>query len=243
MTNDIKELIKYEYENGTSIRALAEKYNQKVGTIKSWISREKWVKKKENSATIKKKNATTKRNQLQKVANNKETQIKSDIINDVPKDEVMKKYDISEVTYYRKARSIRQMRLEATEKQAQKIIDEVYYDLPDFLRNIAIAKRNTAIRIIQIINKKENSEKEVAALEKKLSLIVKTEKEIMRTGKLLTNYELLEVEAQLVNEGIQSEKVEIEKLKLEDETVQDAKIEFNFKEDNTIEEMEDKEDE
>ena len=46
MTNDIKELIKYEYENGTSIRALAEKYNQKVGTIKSWISREKWVKKK-----------------------------------------------------------------------------------------------------------------------------------------------------------------------------------------------------
>ena len=65
----------------------------------------------------------------------------------------------------------------------------------------------------------------------------------MRTGKLLTNYELLEVEAQLVNEGIQSEKVEIEKLKLEDETVQDAKIEFNFKEDNTIEEMEDKEDE
>ena len=153
MTNDIKEVIKYEYENGTSIRALAEKYNQKVGTIKSWISREKWVKKKENSATIKKKNATTKRNQLKMVANDKEVQIKSDIINNVPKEKVMEKHGIKKSAYYDKAKSIRQMRLEATEKQAQKIIDEVYYDLPDFLRNIAIAKRNTAIRIIQIINK------------------------------------------------------------------------------------------
>nr|DAS53732.1 MAG TPA: InsA C-terminal domain [Caudoviricetes sp.] len=228
MTNDIKELIKYEYENGTSIRALAEKYNQKVGTIKSWISREKWVKKKENSATIKKKNATTKRNQLKMVANDKEVQIKSDIINNVPKEKVMEKHGIKKSAYYDKAKSIRQMRLEATEKQAQKIIDEVYYDLPDFLRNIAIAKRNTAIRIIQIINKKENSEKEVAALEKKLSLIVKTEKEIMRTGKLLTNYELLEVEAQLVNEGIQSEKVEIEKSKLNSDISEDNKIEIKL---------------
>lgn len=228
MTNDIKELIKYEYENGTSIRALAEKYNQKVGTIKSWISREKWVKKKENSATIKKKNATTKRNQLKMVANDKEVQIKSDIINNVPKEKVMEKHGIKKSAYYDKAKSIRQMRLEATEKQAQKIIDEVYYDLPDFLRNIAIAKRNTAIRIIQIINKKENSEKEVAALKKKLSLIVKTEKEIMRTGKLLTNYELLEVEAQLVNEGIQSEKVEIEKSKLNSDISEDNKIEIKL---------------
>nr|WP_314113379.1 hypothetical protein [uncultured Leptotrichia sp.] len=228
MTNDIKEVIKYEYENGTSIRALAEKYNQKVGTIKSWISREKWVKKKENSATIKKKNATTKRNQLKMVANDKEVQIKSDIINNVPKEKVMEKHGIKKSAYYDKAKSIRQMRLEATEKQAQKIIDEVYYDLPDFLRNIAIAKRNTAIRIIQIINKKENSEKEVAALEKKLSLIVKTEKEIMRTGKLLTNYELLEVEAQLVNEGIQSEKVEIEKSKLNSDISEDNKIEIKL---------------
>ena len=228
MTNDIKEVIKYEYENGTSIRALAEKYNQKVGTIKSWISREKWVKKKENSATIKKKNATTKRNQLKMVANDKEVQIKSDIINNVPKEKVMEKHGIKKSAYYDKAKSIRQMRLEATEKQAQKIIDEVYYDLPDFLRNIAIAKRNAAIRIIQIINKKENSEKEVAALEKKLSLIVKTEKEIMRTGKLLTNYELLEVEAQLVNEGIQSEKVEIEKSKLNSDISEDNKIEIKL---------------
>lgn len=44
---DIKLLIKTEYENGTSISTLAEKYNQKVGTIKSWISRGKWIKKRE----------------------------------------------------------------------------------------------------------------------------------------------------------------------------------------------------
>ena len=46
MNENIKELIKYEYENGTSIRVLAEKYGRKVGTIKSWVSREKWIKKK-----------------------------------------------------------------------------------------------------------------------------------------------------------------------------------------------------
>ena len=43
---NIKALIKHEYENGSSIRVLAEKYNQKVGTIKSWLSRERWIKKK-----------------------------------------------------------------------------------------------------------------------------------------------------------------------------------------------------
>ena len=43
--------------------------------------------------------------------------------------------------------------------------------------------------------------------------------------------------------GNHDEIAEIEKLKLEDETVQDAKVEFNFKENDTIEEMEDKKDE
>ena len=227
MNENIKELIKYEYENGTSIRVLAEKYNKKVGTIKSWVSREKWIKKKENSATIKKKNATAKRNQKKKAANDKEIKIKKDIINDVPKDEVMKKYDISEVTYYRKAKGIRQMRLEATEKHAQNIINEVYADLPDFLRNIAIAKRNTAIRIVKAINSENNDEKEIAKLEKKLNLITKTEKEIMRTGKMLTPYELLEADTQLANEDIQQQKLEIEKSKnkINDE---DTKIEIEL---------------
>ena len=227
MENNIKELIKYEYENGTSIRALAEKYNQKAGTIKSWISREKWVKKKENSATIKKKNATVKRNQLQKVANNKETQIKSDIINDVPKDEVMKKYGISEVTYYRKARSIRQMRLEATEKHTQTIIEQVYADLPDFLKKIAITKRNITIRIMKALSEESKSE-EITTLEKKLNLIMKTEKEILRTGKLLTNYEVLEMETQLIDENMQLEKLQIEKSKSKTEQVEDNKIEIKL---------------
>ena len=89
MHENIKLIIKNEYENGTSIRVLSEKYNQKIGTIKSWISREKWIKKKENTATSKRKNATTKRNHLKVVANNKETQIKSDIINNLSKKEVV----------------------------------------------------------------------------------------------------------------------------------------------------------
>ena len=60
---DIKLLIKTEYENGTSISTLAEKYNQKVGTIKSWISRGKWIKKKRieqpSEKKVQPKNATS----------------------------------------------------------------------------------------------------------------------------------------------------------------------------------------
>ena len=85
---DMKLIIKTEYENGTSISTLAEKYNQKVGTIKSWISRGKWVKKKENIATIKKKGATKKRNQSKMVANENEIKIQQDILNGMPKNEV-----------------------------------------------------------------------------------------------------------------------------------------------------------
>lgn len=66
---DIKLLIKNEYENGTSISTLAEKYNQKVGTIKSWISRGNGLKK-ENSATNRKK-VQPKLNQSKMVANEK----------------------------------------------------------------------------------------------------------------------------------------------------------------------------
>ena len=42
---NIKLLIKNEYENGTSMSVLAKKYNVKLNTIKTWSAKEKWVKK------------------------------------------------------------------------------------------------------------------------------------------------------------------------------------------------------
>lgn len=239
---DLKLLIKNEYENGTSIRTLAEKYNQKVGTIKSWISREKWTKKKENTATSKRKNATKKCNQSKMVANDRDLQIKSDIINNIPKKEVMKKYDISEVTYYRKAKSIRQARIEKTEKYLERISESVYPDLETILENTEKAKRNLIVRSIKEIGSEETDVKKIQEYNKAFNSINQMANNIIRTGKMLTPYEILEIEQQLVNEELLQEKLDLEKKKIEGEQLKDTKVEFKFKE-KEIEELEDKKNE
>ncbi len=229
MNENIKLLIKTEYENGTSMSVLSKRYDVKLNTIKGWSHKEKWIKKKENTTTKRRTTKKKKKQPKEKVVNEKELKIKQDILNNMPKEEVMEKHGIKKSAYYDRAKSIRQMRLEATERQAQKIIDEVYADLPEFLKNIAIAKRNTAIRIIKAINNENSNNKEITKLEKKLNLIMKTEKEIMRTGKMLTNYELLETEAQLIDESIQMEKLVIEKNRKENVLIDN--LDITFKED------------
>ena len=184
------------------LKKLSNKYKIPEGTVRRWKS--EYLKKNKVNVRNKKKNERT-----QKV-NEQELKIKKDILDGVPKEEVMEKYGIGKSSYYNKAKSIRQMRMEATEQQAQKIIEEVYVDLPDFLKNIAVAKRNTAIRIVKAINDTDTSDKLISQLDKKLALIIKTEKELMRTGKMLTTFELLEIETQLTNEEMQMEKLRIE---------------------------------
>ena len=49
--DNIKELIKLEYENGATMVFLSNKYNVSVGTIKTWSFTNKWVKKKPNIKT------------------------------------------------------------------------------------------------------------------------------------------------------------------------------------------------
>jgi putative pbsx phage terminase small subunit len=236
---DIKLLIKQEYENGTSIRILAEKYNQKVGTIKSWISRGKWIKTKQNIATSKKKNATTKRNQLQEVANDKEIQIKKDILKGKSKKEIMSEYDISERTYQRKAKSIRQARLEKTERYLDMIAEKVYPDLEAVLENTEKAKRNLVVRSIKEVGNEETNIKKIQEYNKAFNFIKQMANDIMRTGKILTPYELLEIDKQLNEEELQQQKLDIERLKNEDEVMKDTKVEFNFKTDK-VKELEEK---
>ena len=226
---DTKLLIKTEYENGTSIRVLAEKYNQKVGTIKSWISREKWTKKKENTATSKRKNATTKRNQLKKVANEKEINIQRDILEGKSKHEIMSKYGISERTYSRKTKNARELRKERTEKYLEKIVDEVYKgDIYKILKNTEVAKANLIIKTTnELSSKEETNIKKIQEYEKAYQTIKKMGMDLMRTGKMLTPYELLEIDQQLSNEELQQEKIEVEKSKnkINDE---DTKIEIEL---------------
>lgn len=226
---DIKLIIKTEYENGTSISTLAEKYNQKVGTIKSWISRGKWIKKKENSATIRKKNATKKRNQLKMVANENEIKIQQDILNGMPKNEVMEKYGIKKSAYYKKAKNIRQIRQERTEEYLERIVDEVYKgDIYKILKNTEVAKANLIIKTTnELSNKEETNIKKIQEYEKAYQTIKKMGMDLMRTDKMLTPYELLEIDQQLSNEELQQEKIEVEKSKnkINDE---DTKIEIEL---------------
>lgn len=226
---DIKLLIKTEYENGTSIRVLAEKYNQKTGTIKSWISREKWTKKKENTATSKRKNATTKRNQLKKVANEKEINIQRDILEGKSKQEIMSKYGISERTYSRKTKNARELRKERTEKYLENIVDEVYKgDIYKILKNTEVAKANLIIKTTNKLSGKEEIDiKKIQEYEKAYQTIKKMGMDLMRTGKMLTPYELLEIDQQLSNEELQLEKIEVEKSKNKINN-EDTKIEIEL---------------
>ena len=208
---NIKLLIKNEYENGTSIRVLSEKYKQKVGTIKSWISREKWIKKKENTATSKRKNATTKRNHLRVVANDKETQIKSDIIDDVSKREIMAKNGISERTYYRKRQSVRVIQIERSEKILRTISEKKYNDVEKRLSKIAEKKSKLEIQFLES-EKLEKEEMQLIAM--KLNLLKEFERDIKIGARVIGDYRQAELEEQLADELLQQEKLEIEKAKI-----------------------------
>lgn len=202
---DIKELIKYEYENGNSIRVLAEKYNQKVGTIKSWISREKWVKKKENVATSKKKNATIRRNHLKKVANDKDLQIKKDLINNIPEKEIKEKYGIKKTKYYNLKKSIREIQIEKSRQVLTEIADERYSDLKNQLLDLDEEKRKlkelffkTGINDVEVIKQ----------IELRLKLLKEFEKEIYKGGQIIGLYRQSEIEEQLEKEKLEKAKLE-----------------------------------
>ena len=222
---NIKLLIKNEYENGTSIRILAEKYNQKVGTIKSWISREKWIKKKENSATIKNKNATKKRNQSKMVANDKETQMKLDILNNIPKEEILQKFSITERTYYNKLKSIREIQIEKSQKLLTQIADKNYKDLEEQLTELEEEKRKLKEKFLKISLEEDEVLRQINA---RLKTLREFEKEIYKGGQIIGNYRQAELEAELENENIQKEKLEIEKSKINANVNEDKKIKIEL---------------
>ena len=137
---DLRELLRKEYENGAGITELCRKYNQSINTVKSWKKRDGWEKKQINApltnAPPKKKSAP----KMKKGAIEKEIKIQQDILNGKSKQEIMSEYGISERTYYRKSKNARQLRLERTEKYLDKIVEEVYPDLETLLKNIEISK-------------------------------------------------------------------------------------------------------
>lgn len=208
---DLRDLLRKEYENGAGITELCRKYNQSINTIKSWKKRDGWKKKQINApstnAPPKKKSAP----KMKKGAIEKEIKIQQDILNGKSKQEIMSKYGISERTYSRKTKNARELRKERTEKYLEKIVDEVYKgDIYKILKNTEVAKANLIIKTTNELSGKETNIKKIQEYEKAYQTIKKMGMDLMRTGKMLTPYELLEIDSQLASEELQQLKLGIE---------------------------------
>ena len=209
---DLRDLLRKEYENGAGITELCRKYNQSINTVKSWRKRDGWKKKQINApltnAPPKKKSAR----KMKKGAIEKEIKIQQDILNGKSKQEIMSEYGISERTYSRKTKNARELRKERTEKYLEKIVDEVYKgDIYKILKNTEIAKANLIIKTTnELSSKEETNIKKIQEYEKAYQTIKKMGMDLMRTGKMLTPYELLEIDSQLASEELQQLKLGIE---------------------------------
>ena len=205
LLNEWEELGGENAAKGT-LKKLADKYGVPEGTVRRWKSEHL----KKNKTNVRNK----KRTNSERI-NERDIEVKKDILNDMTKEEVMKKHGISNTTYYRKEKSIRKLRLEKTEKQMDEIIEKVYADMSDMLKNIEISKRNLVIRMAKEISKDERLDaKRLQIIDKAYITIKKMGNDLMRTGKMLTAYELLEVDKQLAEEALQQEKLDIEKAKI-----------------------------
>ena len=216
LLNEWEELGGENAAKGT-LKKLADKYSVPEGTVRRWKS-EHLRKNKTNVRNKKRTNAER--------SNERDIQVKKDILNDIPKEEVMRKNEISNATYYRKEKSVRELRLEKTEEQMDDILSKVYSDLGDVLKNIEISKRNLIIRMAKEISKDDSLDvKRLQIIDKAYITIKKMGNDLMRTGKMLTAYEVLEIDRQLAEEEISREKLEIEKAKIKKDTDNDSEKE------------------
>lgn len=219
LLNEWEELGGENAAKGT-LKKLADKYSVPEGTVRRWKSEH--LKKSKTNVHNKK------RTNIERV-NERDIQVKKDILNDIPKEEVMRKNGISNATYYRKEKSVRELRLEKTEEQMDDILSKVYSDLGDVLKNIEISKRNLIIRMAKEISKDDSLDvKRLQVIDKAYIAIKKMGNDLMRTGKMLTAYEVLEIDKQLSEEKMQREKLEIEKSKIKSFDEEDKKIEIEL---------------
>ena len=219
---NIKLLIKNEYENGVGVTELSKKYKVSANTINSWKKREKWRKKvapKGNAPNSKKctKNKTG--------ANDKETQIKSDILNNVPKEKILQKFSVTERTYYNKVKSVREIQIQKSQSVLTKIADENYKDLKEQLLELENEKRKLKEKFLEIGLDDDETLKRINT---RLKVLKEFEKEIYKGGQIVGSYRQAELEMELENENIQKEKLEIEKSKLNSDIDKDNKIEIKL---------------
>ena len=147
----------------------------------------------------------------------KETQIKSDIINNLSKKEVIEKNDISESTYYRNKKSVRAIQIEQSEKILRFIAEEKYSDAKERLIKISEQKEELEKKLLDLsIDEKEKMQ----LIMTRLSLLREFEKEIKNGARVINDYRRADLEQQLENENLIREKIDLERNKngkIEDE--------------------------
>ena len=215
---NIKLLIKNEFENGAGVTELSKKYKISANTINSWKKREKWQKKvapKGNAPNSKKrtKNKTG--------ANDKEVQIKSDILNNVPKEKILQKFSVTERTYYNKVKSVREIQIEKSQSILTKIADENYNDLKEQLFELENEKRKLKEKFLEI---ELDDDETLKRINTRLKVLKEFEKEIYKGGQIVGSYRQAELEEQLVNNELSRSALEIQKERLE---IEKAKIKNN----------------
>lgn len=216
---NIKLLIKNEYENGTSMSVLAKKYKTKLNTIKTWSAKEKWVKKKRNTTTKKGTTENSEKQPKKTVVIDKETQIKSDIISDISKEEITEKHGIKKTKYYDIKKSVRQIQIEQSEKVLNEIATKKYNNAVERLKRIIEEKEKLETRILETTDKEE-----MLMIKQKLELLKEFEKDIKVNARVISDYRQAELEEQLVNNELSRNALEIQKERLE---IEKAKIKNN----------------
>ena len=164
-------------------------------------------------------------------ANDKETQIKSDIINNVPKEKILQKFSVTERTYYNKVKSVREIQIEKSQSILTKIADENYNDLKEQLLELENEKRKLKEKFLEIGLEDDETLKRINT---RLKVLKEFEKEIYKGGQIVGSYRQAELEEQLVNNElsrnaleIQKERLEIEKSKTNTDKI-DNKIEIEL---------------
>ena len=218
--DNIKELIKLEYENGATMVFLSNKYNVSVGTIKTWSFTQKWIKKKPNTKT----KTNKKPNQQNQKINNKDIEIKKDILNDVPREEVMEKHGIKKSAYYVKEKSIRELVKNRNKIIFESVSDRLISDKEERLIRYKTIKLELLDKIEEAML--DNESHDLKQLNDKLNLLTKAEKELYKELRLKVTYEESEFEKQLAEEETQRNRLEIEKLK--QGTEEDKKVEIKI---------------
>ena len=219
---NIKLLIRNEFENGAGVTELSKKYKVSANTINSWKKREKWRK---NVALKGNAPNSKKRTKNKTGANDKETQIKSDIINDISKEEILEKHGIKKSTYYNKVKSVRKIQIEKSQSILTKIADENYNNLKEQLLELEKEKRKLKEKFLEI---ELDDDETLKRINTRLKVLKEFEKEIYKGGQIVGSYRQAELEMELENENIQKEKLEIEKSKLNTDVDEDNKIEIKL---------------